>query len=110
MILINLTEDDRSKFAQYEPYRKTITYYGGWIPGSGYETFPKDFGWVMPKRGVILLTVHYAPSSKDAESICGVNLFFKNTPIKRTVKIISFGSGGIGEKEIYSITFLYTCQ
>jgi hypothetical protein len=98
--LINLTEDDRSKFAQYEPYRTTITSSGGWIPGSSYETFPKDFGWVMPKRGVILLTVHYAPQTKDAESICGVNLFFKNTPIKRTVKIISFGSGGIGEQEI----------
>jgi hypothetical protein len=103
--LINLTEDDRTKFDQYQPYRKTITYYGGWIPGSSYETFPKDFGWVMPKRGVILLTVHYAPSSKDAESICGVNLFFKNTPIKRPVKIISFGSGGIGEKEIYPSPF-----
>ena len=93
--LINLTEDDRTKFDQYQPYRKTITYYGGWIPGSSYETFPKDFGWVMPKRGVILLTVHYAPEAKDAESICGVNLFFKTTPIKRPVKIISFGSGGI---------------
>jgi len=97
---INLTEDDRSKFAQYEPYRKSITYYGGWIPGSSYETFPGDIGWVMPKRGVILLTVHYAPQSKDAESLCGVNLFFKKTPVKRKVKIISFGSGGIGEQEI----------
>lgn len=97
---INLTEDDRKKYDQYLPYRKTITYYGGWIPGSGYESFPKDFGFVMPKRGVILLTVHYAPAAKDAESICGINLFFKNTPVKRPVKIISFGSGGIGEKEI----------
>jgi hypothetical protein len=102
---INLTEDDRSKFEQYQPYRKTITYYGGWIPGSGYESFPKDIGWVMPKRGVILLTVHYAPTAKDSESLCGVNLFFKNTPIKRTVKIISFGSGGIGEHEIYPSPF-----
>jgi hypothetical protein len=97
---INLTEDDRSKFAQYVPYRKSITYYGGWIPGSSYETFPGDIGWVMPKRGVILLTVHYAPEAKDAESLCGVNLFFKKTPVKRKVKIISFGSGGIGEQEI----------
>jgi len=98
--LINLTEDDRKKYEQYLPYRKTIAYYGGWIPGSSYETFPKDFGWVMPKRGVILLTVHYAPETKDAKSICGVNLFFKATPVKRSVKIISFGSGGIGEHEI----------
>jgi len=102
---INLTEDDRSKFAQYQPYRKTITYYGGWIPGSSYESFPKDIGWVMPKRGVILLTVHYGPQAKDVQSLCGVNLFFKNTPVKRTVKIISFGSGGIGEKEINPAPF-----
>ena len=104
--LINLTEDDRAKYDQYLPYRETITYYGGWIPGSSYESFPKDFGWVMPRRGVILLTVHYAPSAKDAESISGINLFFKSTPIKRTVKVISFGSGGIGENEIYPSPFV----
>ena len=103
--VLNLSEDDRKKFDQYQPYRKSITYYGGWIPGATYESYPKDFGWVMPKRGVILLTVHYAPAGKDLESICGVNLFFKKTPIKRSVKVISFGSGGIGEKEIYPSPF-----
>ncbi|SFP73988.1 c-type cytochrome [Parafilimonas terrae] len=97
---INLTDDDRKKYDQYLPYRKTITYYGGWIPGSSYESFPGDIGWVMPKRGVILLTVHYAPAVKDTPSICGINLFFKNTPVKRPVKVISFGSGGIGQQEI----------
>ena len=97
---INLSEDDRKKFEQYLPYRKEITYYGGWIPGSSYEAYPKGFGWVMPKRGVILLTVHYAPSAIDSNSISGVNLFFTKTPVERKIKIISFGSGGIGEKEI----------
>lgn len=97
---VNLTDDDRKKFDQYQPYRKTITYYGGWIPGTTYEYYPKEFGWIMPKRGVILLTVHYAPSSIDAESISGVNIFFKKTPVTREVKIVSFGSGGIGEKQI----------
>ncbi len=38
---INLTEDDRNKFDQYQPYRKSITYYGGWIPGASYESYPK---------------------------------------------------------------------
>ncbi|MCG7859165.1 cytochrome c, partial [Flavihumibacter sediminis] len=28
--MINLTFDDRRKFDQYQPYRKSITYYGGW--------------------------------------------------------------------------------
>lgn len=97
---INLTEDDRKKYDQYKPYRKTITYYGGWIPGSTYEYYPKDFGWVLPKRGVILLTVHFAPTPVDEQSISGVNLFFKKTPVTRAVKVISFGSGGIGEKDI----------
>lgn len=97
---INLTEDDRKKFDQYQPYRKTITYYGGWIPGSSYESYPKGVGWIMPKRGVILLTVHYAPSAKEETSISGVNFFFSKTPIQRKVKVISFGSGGIGEQQI----------
>ncbi len=103
--VLNLTEGDRTRFDQYQPYRKTITYYGGWIPGATYESYPRDMGWVLPKRGVVLLTVHYAPVPKDVESICGVNLFFKKTPIKRPVKVISFGSGGIGEKQIYPSPF-----
>ena len=97
---INLTEDDRSKYEQYKPYRKTITYYGGWIPGTTYEYYPNEFGWVMPKRGVILLTVHFGPNAVDEKSISGLNLFFKQTPVTRPVKVISFGSGGIGQKQI----------
>ncbi len=98
--ILNLTEDDRRKFDQYQPYRKTITYYGGWIPGTSYESYPKNFGWVLPKRGVILLTVHFAPSATDESCMVGVNLFFKKTPVERRVKVVSFGSGGIGEKQI----------
>jgi len=103
---INLTEDDRRKYDQYQPYRKTITYYGGWIPGASYESYPKEFGWVMPKRGVILLTVHYAPSATDESSLSGINMFFTKTPVKRKVKVISFGSGGIGERQIDPPFFL----
>lgn len=98
--MINLTEDDRTQYDAYQPFKKSITYYGGWIPGSSGESYPKGFGWVMPKRGVILMTVHYAPSAKDEPSISGVNLFFTKTPVDRRVKVISFGSGGIGEKQI----------
>lgn len=97
---VNLTEDDRSKYAAYIPFKKTITYYGGWIPGSSYESYPKGIGWIMPKRGVVLLTVHYAPSAKEETSISGVNFFFSKTPVQRKVKVISFGSGGIGEAQI----------
>lgn len=103
---VNLTDDDRTKVDQYMPYRKSMSYYGGWIPGTSYEYFPKEFGWVMPRRGVILLTVHYAPSATDETSVCGVNLFFKKTPVTRTMKVVSFGSGGIGEGQIEPIFYI----
>jgi hypothetical protein len=87
-------------YDQWRPYKKEMTYYGGWIPGTSYESYPKDMGWVMPKRGVVLLTVHFTPTAKIEESISGVNFFFKQTPINRLVKVISLGSGGIGENDI----------
>lgn len=97
---INLNTS-KYQYDQWLPYKKEMTYYGGWIPGTSFETYPSDMGWVMPKRGVMLLTVHFSPSSKVEESIDGVNFFFKKTPISRTVKVISLGSGGIGEADIY---------
>ena len=67
--------------------------------------YPNDFGWVMPKRGVILLTVHYAPDQKMQKVFAGVNLFFKNTPVKRNVKIISFGSAVVLANRKFLLTF-----
>ncbi|WP_138480137.1 c-type cytochrome [Dyadobacter bucti] len=97
---VDLSGPSGDKYYEWIKYKKEMTYYGGWIPGTTVETYPEDMGWVMPKRGVILLTVHFGPSSLDTESIDGVNIFFKQTPIKRKVKVISLGSGGIGEKDI----------
>jgi|UPI000417B4CA hypothetical protein len=97
---INLGTDEKYTYDQWLPYKKKMVYYGGWIPGSSYESYPAGVGWKMPRRGVILLTIHFGPSGKDAESFNGVNFFFKTEPIKRTVKVISLGSGGIGQKDI----------
>lgn len=96
---INLNTS-RFTYDQWFPYKREMRYYGGWIPGTSYESYPTDMGWVMPKRGVMLLTIHYSPSGKAEESICGVNFFFKENAIQRTVKVISLGSGGIGERDI----------
>lgn len=104
--IVNLNEADRSKVDQYMPYKKVMTYYGGWIPGTTYEYYPKQFGWVLPKRGVVLLTVHFAPVAIDEKSVVSINLFFKKTLVTRPVKVISFGSGGIGEKQIEPIFFI----
>jgi len=97
---VDLSGSDRSQYDQYLPFKKKMDYYGGWIPGTSFESYPKDFGWVMPKRGVILLTIHYAPTGKDEEEMSGINFFFTKSPIKRKVDVISLGSAGVGESSI----------
>ncbi|RZK64788.1 MAG: cytochrome c, partial [Pedobacter sp.] len=97
---VNLTDGDRSAYDQFMPFKKEMTYYGGWIPGTSFESYPANLGWVMPKRGVILLTIHYGPSAKEEESISGVNFFFKKAPIERKIDVVSLGSAGVGENSI----------
>ncbi|CCH52026.1 hypothetical protein BN8_00997 [Fibrisoma limi BUZ 3] len=104
---VDLNAEDAWHYQEWLPYKKKMTYYGGWIPGASVETYPKDMGWVMPKRGVVLLTVHFGPAGKDEETINGVNFFFKKEPIKRVVNVISLGSGGIGQEEIKPPLFLF---
>ncbi|MFT3700806.1 MAG: cytochrome c [Agriterribacter sp.] len=104
---LNATEDDRSAPDPFILLNRKMTYYTGWIPGTSYENYPKDFGWVLPKRGVLLLTTHYSATAVDESSVVGVNIFFRKEPVKREVKVISFGSGGVGENDIYPKLLLY---
>lgn len=97
---VDLSGSDRSQYDQYLPFKKKMDYYGGWIPGTSFESYPKDFGWVIPKRGVILVTIHYAPTGKDEEEMSGINFFFTKSPVKRKVDVISLGSAGVGESSI----------
>ena len=106
--MINTTDDDAgsSKLREQASLKRKMTYYTGWIPGTSVENYPKDFGWTLPKRGVVLITAHYSPLAADESSTVGVNLFFRKDPIKRDVRAISLGSGGIGEKDIHPPLFL----
>jgi len=97
---VDNTESHIDYYEQYVAYRKKMRYFGGWIPGSSYESYPEDIGWVMPKRGVILLTVHYAPVGKDEEVVSGVQFYFRKKPVKRIIQATTYGSGGIGDKNI----------
>ncbi|WP_316795012.1 cytochrome c [Pedobacter agri] len=103
---VNLSEGPRENYDQYLPFKNQISYYGGWIPGTSFESYPADLGWIMPQRGVILLTIHYAPVGKDEADISGVNLFFKKEAIKRKVEVVSLGSAGVGESSIDPYFFI----
>lgn len=104
---LDLTVNDPMQSELWKPLKKSISYYGGWIPGATHESYPKGMGWVLPKRGVIFLTLHVAPLAKKDEIVAGVNLFFSKEKIERRVKVISFGSGGIGENLITPSLRLY---
>ncbi|QHS62701.1 cytochrome c [Chitinophaga agri] len=97
---VDNTTSQLDYYQQYVSYRKNMQYFGGWIPGSSYESYPENIGWMMPKRGVVLLSVHYAPVGKDEEVISGVHFFFRKKPVKRIIRATTYGSGGIGEKDI----------
>ena len=83
------------------PSKQNFVYYTGWIPGASYESYPPGFGWKLPRRGVVLLTVHYTALGADENSIVGVNIFFTHKAhTTGPVKIISLGSGGVGQETI----------
>jgi len=103
---INTTEEESPKQDPYGAVKKRMTYYTGWIPGASPESYPKDFGWVLPRRGVILLTAHYSAIAQEEKSVVGVNLFFRKDSVKRSVRIISLGSGGIAENDISPPLFI----
>ncbi|SEN38209.1 Copper type II ascorbate-dependent monooxygenase, C-terminal domain [bacterium A37T11] len=102
---INYTDGTKYYVDPYKEFKENLSYYGGWIPGSSYESYPNGIGWSLSRRGVVLLTVHYTPSAIDEKSVCGVNLFFTKNPIERKVKVVSFGSGGLGELDITPMFF-----
>jgi len=90
--------EDPAQLKQFDPYVRgnRMIHYGGYIPGSSYEAFPENMGFVMPRKGVIVLTLHLSPSALDTSFIAGVHLFFKKTPVRRKTEIVSIGSGGLG--------------
>ncbi|UYQ95449.1 cytochrome c [Chitinophaga horti] len=94
------TMDREANVLAFQPFKKEMVYYTGWIPGSSTEYYPGDFGWALPARGVVIFTAHYAAIAADEESVVGVNVYFKDGPVKRPVRIISVGSGGVGERDI----------
>ena len=104
--MVNSEDVDRTKPDPYIPLKKSMIYYTGWIPGASPESYPKGFGWTLPKRGVMILTAHYSALAAEEESIVGVNLFFRKDTIARPIQIISLGSGGVAENDISPPLFI----
>jgi len=94
------TDNPNADQAEYDHLASRPAYYTGWIPGSSGEKYPENFGWVLPQRGVVIFTVHFSAIPVNEVFDFGIRLQTTDGTIKRQIKIISFGSGGIGEKDI----------
>jgi mono/diheme cytochrome c family protein len=86
-----------SKANQLSILSQNIVYYNGWVPGATPITFSKGIGFRMPRRGVIVLTNHYAPSPIDMTETSSLKFYFSKDEIHRSVQTLSIGSGGVGE-------------
>ncbi|KAA9338310.1 cytochrome c [Hymenobacter busanensis] len=92
-----LSDQFLTNLGEFQPLMADLVYYGGWIPGSSMQEFPSGVGFALPRRGVILLTVHYGGSAVDTSDWSAINVYFAAQPVKRVVQAVSIGSGGIGE-------------
>ena len=81
---------------QYEDLLTNMRFYLGWIPGSGPVEFDPGYGFVLPKKGVILFTLHYAPTPKEEQDQSSVRFYYDDEAIENPLYSISIGSGGIG--------------
>lgn len=67
------------------------TYHGGWLPGVSPQVYPEGMGFVLPKKGVLMIrTLHYSPSPIDEFDQSFFNLFYADQPIKRTIQFAAF--------------------
>ena len=91
-----ISDQFQTNLNEFKPYMSDVAYYGGWVPGSSPQLFPQGIGFNMPKRGVILMTIHYAATSTDATDLSRINLYLSDVPITRNVQSVNIGSAGIG--------------
>lgn len=91
------SENMMNKAQRFRELSQNLLFYNGWIPGSSPITFPAGTGFNMPKRGVIMLTIHYAPSSLPDRDSSRINIFFGEEEANRSIQTLNIGSAGIGE-------------
>jgi hypothetical protein len=75
-------------------------YYDGWVPGTAARRWPDGFGFRLPKKGIVIMQVHYGPTPIELQDQSFVNIFFTDKKIERVIESCNIGTGGgIAEPE-----------
>ena len=88
---IPYTDDLQPHFPTLTP--NTVYYLPGYIP----PAYPKEVGgYRLKKNGAFLLNnIHYGPSNADLIDSSTINVFFRKTPIERSVIETQLGTFGL---------------
>ena len=72
--------------------------FSGWVPGSQARFYPSGLGKKLYRKAVLLVQVHYGPTSVAQTDSSVVNVFFSRQPVTRYVStqpVISPYTGGL---------------
>ena len=83
---------------QYPTLTPNIVYY---LPGYIPPSYPKEIGgYRLKKNGLFLLNnIHYGPSNKEVLDSSYINVFYRKTPIERSIFETQMGTFGISKIE-----------
>lgn len=66
-------------------------YHGGWLPGTTAQVYPKNIGFRLPKKGVLLIrNFHYSPTPIEQQDQSRFEIYFSKYPPKRTIGFAAF--------------------
>lgn len=80
-------------YPEYFPVVPAL-YYDGWVPGTSARRWPPGFGFRLPKKGFIVLQIHYAPSPIEQFDQSQINIFYTPHKVDRYIESFNIGSGG----------------
>lgn len=97
-LVLNLSYDDfaTSNFSvdpyTFKGYPLTFVYQDGWAPGYTKRVFSNNTGFILPKRGCVLIDLHYGASiNKITDSIQLGFYFDKDNEVKKILKPYNVG-------------------
>lgn len=80
-------------------------FHNGWLPGVSPQVYPKETGFFLPKKGVLLMrNLHYSPTPIDTSDQSRFHLHFADGPIKRRVQFAAFKPTGVDYSKEHVIT------
>ena len=66
-------------------------YHNGWLPGTSVQQYPKGIGFMLPKKGVLLIrNFHYSPTPIPQKDLSKFYVFFAAKAPERNIGFAAF--------------------